>query len=289
MTRQTSQGGAVFRQAKKVWQVFKPLLPKHVRDRLFAIVDLNETDLVHRAAQADLEWGVMVDVGAHYGSTLRPFARGGWTVHAFEPDPDNRAVLSQHVAHMENVHVDTRALSDHEEVDVPFFSSEVSSGISGLSTFEETHRERTRVDLIPFSRYCEEKGVTQVDVMKIDTEGFDLFVLKGIPWDRIQPGLIVTEFEDRKSVPLGYNFHDMAEFLDERGYRVLVSEWFPVVRYGGSHKWRSFWTYPGELQGAELAHGNIIAVRDEELFRRIVRLTRSWPLRSFLRNRLLGL
>ena len=77
MTRQTSQGGAVFRQAKKVWQVFKPLLPKHVRDRLFAIVDLNETDLVHRAAQADLEWGVMVDVGAHYGSTLRPFARGG--------------------------------------------------------------------------------------------------------------------------------------------------------------------------------------------------------------------
>ena len=36
---------------------FKPLLPKHVRDRLFSIVDLNETDLVHRAAQADLEWG----------------------------------------------------------------------------------------------------------------------------------------------------------------------------------------------------------------------------------------
>jgi hypothetical protein len=88
---------------------------------------------------------------------------------------------------------------------------------------------------------------------------------------------------------LGYNFHDLANFLTERGYRVLVSEWYPVVRYGGPHKWRSFWTFPGEPEGAERAHGNLIAVRDEKLFHRIERLTSSWPLRSSLRNRLFGL
>ena len=280
---------SVYHQVKKVWQVFKPFLPKRVRDRLFTIVDLKEMDLVHRAVRSELKRGVMVDVGAHYGSTLLPFARGGWTVHAFEPDPENRAVLSRLVTRLTNVHIDRRALADHEELDVPFFASEVSTGISGLSTFEESHQESTRVDLIRFSQYCEEKGVDHVDVMKIDTEGFDLFVLRGIPWDRIRPRLIVVEFEDRKSVPLGYTFHDMANFLAERGYRVLVSEWHPVARYGEPHKWRSFWTYPGEPDGGELAHGNLIAVRGEKLFRRIERLTRSWPLRSSLRNRLFGL
>ena len=38
---------------------------------------------------------VMLDVGAHHGSSLAPFARQGWQIIACEPDSQNRAVLSK--------------------------------------------------------------------------------------------------------------------------------------------------------------------------------------------------
>ncbi len=53
---------------------------------------LDEIGVVH-AVTRERAPGVMVDVGAHYGSSLRPFAKDGWRVFAFEPDPANRQKL----------------------------------------------------------------------------------------------------------------------------------------------------------------------------------------------------
>ena len=210
--------------------------------------------------------GVMVDVGAHYGGSLRWFAEDGWQVYAFEPDKENRTVLSRNIEHLPNVHVDDRAVSETQQEDVPFFSSDVSSGISGMSQFHESHEESQRVATVPLSDYCGEKGITSIDFLKIDTEGFDLFVLKSVPWEKCKPRLIVCEFEDRKSVPLGYTFRDMADYLVSKGYFLVISEWFPVVEYGKQHKWRCFREYPSELADTARGHGNIIAVRDEETY-----------------------
>ena len=46
------------------------------------------------------------------------------------------------------------------------------------------------------------------------------------------------------------------------GYRVWLSEWHPIVRYGGNHRWRSVRPYPCELAGAG-AWGNFIALRGD--------------------------
>ena len=37
--------------------------------------------------------GTLVDVGADVGTVTTLFAPKGWTVHAFEPDPNNRATI----------------------------------------------------------------------------------------------------------------------------------------------------------------------------------------------------
>src|SRR3546814_19620816 len=55
----------------------------------------------------------------------------------------------------------------------------------------------------------------------------------------------------------------MARFLLEKGYRVLVSEWHPIIRYGVRHDWRRLVAYPCELSD-EVAWGNILAFRSEE-------------------------
>jgi len=211
-----------------------------------------------------------------WGGSLRSFALDGWQVYAFEPDAVNRPELEKMCAHLDNVTIDSRAVSNEILTDQPYYQSDVSSGISGLSAFYPSHKEVGRVSTITLDKFCQGEGITAIDFLKIDTEGFDLFVLNSVPWDRIEPRLIVCEFEDRKTVPLGYTYHDMASYLVDHGYEVMVSEWYPIVEYGQRHKWRRFFPYPGELANTELGHGNLIATLVSADMARLEEITKGY-------------
>jgi FkbM family methyltransferase len=225
----------------------------------------DESRMAYEVLRADQTKGIMIDVGAHYGSSLSPFAKSGWQVFAFEPDPKNRQTLTESFGQLPNVSIDPRAVSDKQQKDITFYTSEESTGISGLSAFHRSHVPSYKVDSTTLESFFDKKGLTDVDFLKIDTEGFDLFVLKGVPWNRVVLHLIVCEFEDFKTVPLGYTFHDLACFLADHGYNLVVSEWYPIKKYGGPHDWRCFNRYPSELHDTK-AWGNIIAARDPDLY-----------------------
>ena len=46
----------------------------------------------------------------------------------------------------------------------------------------------------------------------------------------------------------------------EKGYKVLISEWYPIVEYGRRHKWKRFVIDPKKVTD-ELAWGNIVACK----------------------------
>jgi FkbM family methyltransferase len=246
----------------------------------------NEVNLVYWVLRQHPTSRVMVDVGAHFGTTLKRFAEDGWQVYAFEPDPQNRARLEDFARVFHNVTIDTRAVSNEIKTDQPFYRSEVSSGISGLSSFHPSHQEAEKVSTVTLEQYCLDEHIDAIDFLKVDTEGYDLLVLKSIPWDRFKPRFIICEFEDRKTVPLGYSFHDMAKYLMDHGYRVLVSEWFPVVEYGGDHRWRTFAEYPTDLLGGEQACGNLIAAIDQREFKKLNKVCRRYQFMANLRGNL---
>ena len=208
--------------------------------------------------------GIMIDVGAHQGYALMPFLNSGWRVFAFEPDNSNRNKLLERLKTNKNKHlvvIDSRCVSNKSLNGVSFYTSEQSTGISGLSAFHESHHESQKVDVITLTEFFEDKPMPDVDFLKIDTEGHDLFVLQGYPWARGKPRIIECEFEDVKTVPLGYSFHDLARFLKDKGYKVYVSEWHPIVRYGIQHDWRQLMRYPCELSDKK-GWGNFIAFID---------------------------
>jgi FkbM family methyltransferase len=203
---------------------------------------------------------IMVDVGAHHGSELRPFVDRGWRVYAFEPDPVNRADLERRFGNHPRVEIDARAVSDVERDDVPFFRSEQSTGISTLAPFHDTHYESERVSTVRLDRFCTERGLGRIDYLKVDTEGHDLFVLRSLDWDEITPAAVQVEFEDAKTLPLGYSFDDIGKYLVDRGFDVWVSEWHPVIAYGRRHDWARLARYPTELSNKD-AWGNLLAFR----------------------------
>ncbi|MCB5188968.1 FkbM family methyltransferase [Methylobacillus caricis] len=220
--------------------------------------------IAHLLAGAYRPGSTMIDVGAHVGSAFRPFLNKGWHIYAFEPDDTNRSKLlewlSCHVSrHL--VTLDTRCVSNTTQHDLSFYRSEQSSGISGLSAFHESHTEAQRVSSVTLSDFFAGGAIPDIDFLKIDTEGHDLFVLQGFPWDQTRPDVIECEFENAKTVSLGYDFHDLAQFLVDKGYTVYVSEWHPILQYGTRHDWHCLAKYPYALQD-EASWGNLLAFRD---------------------------
>ena len=224
----------------------------------------DETDCISELFRDALHGQVMIDVGAHHGWAHAPFLGRGWRIFAFEPDNQNRSELLKRLAKHKNKHLvslDARCVSNKPQKGVSFFTSEQSTGISGLSAFHGSHVESQKVDITTLTEFFEDKPLPEVDFLKIDTEGHDLFVLQGFPWERGKPAVIECEFEDAKTAPLGYTFHDLARFLVEKGYTVYVSEWHPIIRYGIRHDWRQLMRYPCELADPK-GWGNLLAFRD---------------------------
>jgi len=205
--------------------------------------------------------GIMLDVGAHHGASLAPFADDGWSIHAFEPDPANRAALESAFGGRRNITVIPAAVSD-KAGEMPLYTNELSTGISSLTPFTAGHRSAMSVPVITLRDYLADAGITAVDFMKIDVEGFERNVLSGYDWN-IKPEMIVLEFEDSKTAPLGYSWKDLADDLLDRDYEIMVSEWFPVERYGGIHQWRRLERYPTDLADAD-GWGNLIAATSIE-------------------------
>lgn len=204
---------------------------------------------------------VMIDVGAFRGEHLRDFLGAGWRVHAFEPDPEKQAHLQRLAASFPALALHRLAVSDRPATGVPFFTSPVSSGIASLRAFHQSHRETLRVDIVTLDDFTAAQGLSRIDLLKIDAEGEDAAVLRGVPWDRLRPAAILCEFDEAK--PDCPRLAEIAAYLTARDYALIISEWYPITQYGGGggHRWRRFSEATAPLADP-LAWGNVIALRD---------------------------
>jgi FkbM family methyltransferase len=235
----------------------------------------DESAMIFRVLSHQQQRGTMIDVGAHVGTALAPFARAGWQVVAFEPDSVNRKRLEESFRSFPNVSIDPRALADEPRKAATLFRSEVSTGISSLSPFHSSHVAAGTIDVTTLETVSRDRSIRSLDFLKIDTEGYDLPVLKGLPWRTLKPRVILCEFEDTKTGPLGYSFRDLGDFLQERGYKLIVSEWYPVKRYGARHQWRRFALYPCQLADPA-SWGNIIGTDSEPLHHEMLQICRRY-------------
>ena len=241
-----------------------------IRQKVNALNCVDENKMIFDILSSHTPKGIMVDVGAHHGYSHLCFAEAQWQVFAFEPDPVNRLKLLENSGKFTNVHVDGRAVTDQLIDSVAFYSSKESDGVSSLLAFLPSHELSCEVRTTALSQFIEEQKLDNIDYLKTDTEGFDLKVLQGVPWGQLQPGVILCEFEDNKTKKLNYTYTTMADCLVSKGYKVIVSEWHPIIRYGEQHSWRGFYRYPHQLHD-EKAWGNLIATRDDKIYRDLLK------------------
>ena len=169
----------------------------------------------------------VLDVGANVGVWLLGAARrAGATgsVHAFEPMPENLARLRTHLAlnGLDFVRVDSRVLAD-EAGEVSFFPSRTNNSGLGSLAPQGGVGDAMKVMATTLELYCQERGITRVDFLKIDVEGAELLVFRGgagILAAADAPA-IMFEADDVLAAVLGSSTAATKAFLEHRGYGVF--------------------------------------------------------------------
>lgn len=206
---------------------------------------------------------LLIDVGAHRGGGALRFAKKGWRVIAFEPEPRNRAGFERNLAGFDQVSCIPKAVSDVTGDVVPFYVSDEHYGIHSLKPFHKTHRLAFEVETVCLNDVLAELNVSSATLLKVDIEGADFSALKGFDFSKYRPELVMIEFMDeRSSKHFGYTHHDVAAYMAEQGYATFVSEWAPIKEYARegmavSHVWLQCAPYP---LNHEPAWGNLIFV-----------------------------
>lgn len=150
-----------------------------------------------------------VDVGGHVGLWSFNLAHAFETVHAFEPVEVHRECFAKNTAELTNIELHACALGDRE-------------GSVSIRT-EPTSSGDSRVDGdgdIPMHT-LDSFHLANVDLCKLDCEGFELFVLRGAEemLARQKP-VVIVEQKPGHAQKYGLGEKDAVPYLVSLGYRV---------------------------------------------------------------------
>lgn len=167
------------------------LVPEHMRQQAR---DLDREERHRRLAGND--WMIALtaaanshdirtvfDVGANEGMTttklLEHFPRA--TVHAFEPHPETFKRYQSRLQGDARVRATQTAVgATVGEVMLTLCATSVMhSLLPRTARFKGAERGQITVPCVTLDKYCADKGISQVDVLKSDTQGFELEVLRG--------------------------------------------------------------------------------------------------------------
>lgn len=166
----------------------------------------------------------VLDVGSNVGQTV--FAlKQRWpacAVLCFEPAPQAYATLVANVAGLPDVFCRQEAVGS--DLGTASMAADADEQSNTLRVDEHRGQELITVDVTTVDVCLDELGVTTLDVLKVDTEGFELEVLRGAEGalrdHRIELVLLECDFISRPGWPHG-DFLALHEVLTGFGYRLV--------------------------------------------------------------------
>lgn len=170
---------------------------------------------------------VILDVGANAGQSVFRFreAFADPRIHCFEPSPNTFGVLRRHTECTPNLKLNQAAVGSstgtmilHENS-----SADMSSFLELGSQNWGTVTHDTAVPVTTVDQYCQESGIDRVDILKTDTQGFDLEVVRGAA-ETISGGKLSLIFLEITFCELYQNLPTLDEVyreLRERGFDLI--------------------------------------------------------------------
>jgi len=174
-----------------------------------------------------------LDIGANIGGyTIELLEKTNTRVISFEPLPAAFQELTNATKHLaERVVLENKGVGSKEDTLTIHYNPKA---LSHASFFEEikkvgyiSNEEKIEVPVTTLDGYCEAKQITEIDLVKIDTEGFESEVFEGAlnTFVKIKPKFIQIEFNWHqlfRNTSLNYFAEKLANY---DVYQLVHSNW----------------------------------------------------------------
>lgn len=180
---------------------------------------------------------VVFDVGAHLGQTTLHFHKKFKKahIHSFEPVTQNFQNLARNIGNQDRIFVNEIALGS--SVGTALIKEGISDLTHSISTSSPSDKtedvQKVAVETVDY--YMDREKINEIDLLKIDTEGHEIDVLKGAE-NTIKSGRIKAIFAEcdfcMKDMQHTY-FPDLLEYLSEKNFSMFGL--YDVMHYGKNH------------------------------------------------------
>lgn len=199
------------------------LVPTDVAHQAMAWMGFYERASSLRILELARKGGLLVDVGANYGyyTCLWAAVSAANRVVAFEASPRNIAGFTQNVAQNcleEQVTIEGCAVGREEGVMNFEIGPEGQTGWGGLTGAATD----LSVPVVSLDTYCRDKSISLINVLKVDVEGADTWVLEGASELLREHRILNVFFEENpgRMENLGIAPERPASLLQDLGYRI---------------------------------------------------------------------
>ena len=166
------------------------------------------------------------DVGANIGQTvmkLRTYFPQS-VINSFEPNSNTFEILKKNVGTMHKVQIWNSGLGS--AIGQTTFFENTNSDMSSFLNLGETGwgtEKKSIAQITTIDQFCTDHKINTIDILKVDTQGFELEVLKGAEniISKNGIGLIYLEVIFSKMYENLPSFGDLYNFLTERGYKLV--------------------------------------------------------------------
>jgi FkbM family methyltransferase len=170
---------------------------------------------------------VLFDVGANVGQTIKSLRQHfkKSIIHSFEPSPSTFETLRKRTLGLTGLHLTNAGLGAHPE-----FKTFVENEKLDMSSFLEpgqdcwgSVKQRPLLQLDTIDEYCTREGIERIDLLKSDTQGFELEVLRGASgmFERKRIQLVYLEIIFSAMYQGLPGTDEIFKFLFDRGFRVV--------------------------------------------------------------------
>lgn len=200
-----------------------------IRDGIY---DGETLEFIDRLLSQRLKNATILDIGANIGNHALAFSRLANQVYAFEPVPETYDLLEKNIDQnkINNILPFNFALSDSNDI-AKIYLSDKNAGQSSLYQRESNQSGSVEVRLRNGDEVFEENNLGSVDLIKIDVEGHEPAVIKGLSATiaSFKP-IVILEWVDHEAKKV---------MLDENIFETVFSDYLILV-LGTNHK-RSYW------------------------------------------------
>ena len=217
------------------------------------LIDLNHKNKIVSFLKSKLKNKLInvIDVGAHKGETIQLFSKNFNlnSIICYEASKKNFKHLSSFKEKKHNFNLEIYNVglgSDEKELDF-FQTSESSSSTFCEINFQSNYYKRKKkiLDIFKKENYIISKEKIKlntlnnqfknfpfsfVDILKIDTEGFEFQILKGVERDLEKFKLILFEHHYDNMIKKDYTFSDINNLLISKKFKLVFKAKMPFRR-----------------------------------------------------------